>query len=601
VTASVAAESPAAISVLGRPALARIPGVNADDRLRLVPGFTLLRRSSSLAANPTTQGVSLRGIGSSGASRTLVLFDGIPLTDPFGGWVYWTRADAEELDRVELSRGATTSAFGDRAMGGSIHLISRPPQARWSLGIEGGNKATLLPSGSYSNLFKQTWGITASMRAFSTDGYYIVPTSIRNRVDTPAGVKFVAPQFKLDWITPGQRLALKSDVLVEERQNGTAAVHNSTSLGSMSANYSRPGVNLLAFHQRQEYRAAFSAIAADRLTERITSRQSVPAEATGGAAYSDIRRGPWRLLGGADFLRVEGVSRDWLVPSGARIGGGSQFQRGAFAQGDVRWKSLSLYGGSRYHWTGMQGTGTTGFYSPSGGFRFGRRRLAIRGSAYRAFRAPTLNELYREFRAGNTVTLANANLRPEKLFGAEVGADLIGERARFSVTLYRNDLSELIANATLSATPTLVTRERRNIGAALARGIEADFRYRWNAWFFDTSYLFADSRVATRERIPQIPRHQGNAQLAWMRGGTQIAGGIRASGLQFEDDRNTQRLPGFAVAHIALRQSVPGGMAFTLAIENALDREFLSGFTPQPQIGAPRLWRVGVRYSSPPN
>src|SRR6185436_1817974 len=81
---------PASIKVLDRADIRQSPGVVADDVLRQVPTFSLFRRSSSLTAQPTTQGVSLRGIGPSGVSRTLVLLDGIPFNDPFGGWVYWT-------------------------------------------------------------------------------------------------------------------------------------------------------------------------------------------------------------------------------------------------------------------------------------------------------------------------------------------------------------------------------------------------------------------------------------------------------------------------------------------------------------------------------
>src|SRR4051812_24237028 len=126
----VEAEAPASITVLDREDVEQQPGVNLDDRLRSIPGFSLFRRSSSLVANPTTQGVSLRGLGSSGASRTLILWDGVPINDPFGGWVYWTRVDPEELSRVEISRGASTSVFGDRAMSGAIALFSRPATRR---------------------------------------------------------------------------------------------------------------------------------------------------------------------------------------------------------------------------------------------------------------------------------------------------------------------------------------------------------------------------------------------------------------------------------------------------------------------------------------
>lgn len=598
-TESVAAESPASVTVLGEQRLRQMPGVNLDDRLRLVPGFTLLRRSSSLAANPTTQGVSLRGIGSSGTSRTLVLWDGIPLNDPFGGWVYWTRVPPDGIERGELSRGATTSVFGDRAMGGAIQLITQTPKREHVLmQFEGGNQGTYIPSGSYTNLFRGRMGLTVGMRGVATDGYYIVPATIRGRVDTRAGVKFVAPNLKLDFLGARDRFALKSDLIAEERQNGTAAVQNSTSIGSLSGNYAHDGGNwggsLLGFHQTQEFRASFSAIAADRTTERLTMRQSVPAEAQGGAGYASIRRGWVNAVGGMDFLRVEGVSRDWLVPTGQRIGGGEIFQRGVFGQADFTWRDLKFFAGSRYQWTGLGNGGT--FYSPSAGATWGRSWYRLRASGYRSFRAPTLNELYREFRAGNTVTLANASLRHESLTGVEAGGDLIGERARFSVTIYRNELQDLLSNVTLSSTPALVTRQRRNVASATAQGIEADFRYRWNRWYFESAYLYAGSTFSTRERIPQVPKHQGSAQLSWSRNATSITGGLRSTALQFEDDRNTQLLPGFTVFHLVAQQTIVEGVAVHFAMENAFSRQFLTGFTPQPQIGAPRLWRIGVRW-----
>src|SRR5881628_4202667 len=106
-----AGEAPASVTVLTREDIRLSPSQTLDDLLRQVPGFSLFRRSSSLVAHPTTQGISLRGIGSSGASRSLVLWDGIPANDPFGGWVYWTQFQPEELERVEVSRGASTSVF----------------------------------------------------------------------------------------------------------------------------------------------------------------------------------------------------------------------------------------------------------------------------------------------------------------------------------------------------------------------------------------------------------------------------------------------------------------------------------------------------------
>ena len=109
-------------------------GRRARRRAALDPGFNLFRRNSSRVANPTTQGVTLRGVSGSGASRTLVLADGVPLNDPFGSWVYWNRVPQAAVDRIEVVRGATGDLYGADALGGVIQVLTfaadRTPRAR---------------------------------------------------------------------------------------------------------------------------------------------------------------------------------------------------------------------------------------------------------------------------------------------------------------------------------------------------------------------------------------------------------------------------------------------------------------------------------------
>ncbi|MBI4890552.1 MAG: TonB-dependent receptor [Acidobacteria bacterium] len=598
VAESLSQESPSSVTVWGRPQIASLPGVNLDDRLRLLPGFSLFRRSSSLVANPTTQGVSLRGLGSTGASRSLVLWDGIPLNSPFGGWIYWTRVAPEFIERTETVRSASTSLFGDKAMGGSIGLFSpQPVKASAWLGYDGGSAATHQLDGGGSYQWKPGLALSGAARAFRTDGYYIVPPESRGPVDTPANVRFAAGQARGDLFDARQRLFLRADVLAEDRDNGTTLTRNSTSLGTAAAGYARelPGssLNLLAFHTREEYRASFSSIGAGRQTERLTSLQSVPSEATGAAGYWRKPWARWNVTAGGDFVRAEGYSLETLLPAGSRTGGGVQSQYGLFTQADAAFGPLRLFGGFRGH---SPGNGRA-FWMPSGGASYGRENWRWRASAYRAFRAPTLNELYREFRAGNSITLANQNLRPEALSGVETGGDYTRSGFRASLTGYYNSLEQLITNVTRSVTPVLITRQRDNAAAATVRGIEASAAKRWSRWSIEGSWLLADSRFSTGERIPQVPRNQGSALATWNRKGTLITAGLRASSLQFEDDRNLFLLPGYAVLQFTLRQALPKGLTAQFTIENALDRQVLTGYSPVPQTGAPRLLRAGIRWN----
>ena len=221
ITERITADAPASVSVLDESSLDQVPGVNLDDRLRILPGFSLYRRSSSLVANPGTQGVSLRGLGSTGASRTLVLWDGIPLNDPFGGWVYWTRVAPQDMERLEVSRGASTSLFGDLAMGGAVSLFSRPASAwRAALGVEAGAVGANQVDGSLAGLWRHL-GASMEVRAFGTDGYFIVPESLRGSADRRANVRFIAGLTRLDCMSAHDQLFVKLDMLAEERQNGT--------------------------------------------------------------------------------------------------------------------------------------------------------------------------------------------------------------------------------------------------------------------------------------------------------------------------------------------------------------------------------------------
>jgi outer membrane cobalamin receptor len=597
VVGNLSAEAPADITVLDSTELETIPGLVLDDRLRQVPGFTLFRRSSSLVAHPTTQGLSLRGIGSSGASRTLVLWDGIPANDPFGGWVYWTRFIPDDISRVEISRGAPTSIFGNLAMSGAVALFSVEPSSHHLIAeYESGNEGTQDVTAGFSNVWGRT-AVSGTARAFTTDGYYIVPTDIRGAADRPANVRFATGDIHLDQYTSVGNFFFRFDALAEERHNGTALTHNSTGLGTVSLHYSREfsndSLSITGYHEREQFHSSFSAISADRNTERLTYLQTVPSQATGGAALWQHHDSRWDLTGGGDVDRVSGTSTDHLFPTGLRIGGGSQFQHGLFAQADARFGPARFFAGLRHSFAG----GGYTFLSPSAGVVAGAGRFRFRGSVYRSFRAPTLNELYREFRVGNTVTLANTALAPETLDGAEAGVDWLGENTTFRVTAYRNALHGLITNVTLSTAPNSIVRQRENAAAALARGVEADFRRRWRNWTAEAGYLFADSRYANGLRIAQVPLDQGSGQITYQRGGTLASVGVRAFGSQFDDDLNQFLLPGFTTFEVMAMQHLAGSLSAEAAVENALDRVYYTAFTPFPNIGEPRLWRVGLRWN----
>ncbi len=598
ITVTSTLESPASgyITAYSEDSLASRPGVNVDDRLRDIPGFTLFRRSSSLVAHPTTQGVALRGIGSSAASRTLVLYDGLPANDPFGGWVYWSRFNPDSLDAIEVTRGASTSIYGDRAMGGVISLFTPAPSGQHaSAAFEAGGAGIVDARGGYSNLLGKH-GLSGMVRGFRSEGYFIVPPEYRGPVDIKADVDFLVTDFRWDWFRDKDRLTFRTNILAEQRQNGTQLRDNSSSLGTAGLHYQRGGLSASAYHSRGALRSTFTAVNAAHTTENLTLLQKVPFEDAGGALSWNYAKPNWNLFMGADTHRAEGFSQEVVIATGARRSlGGRLWQQGVFAQTDFAVGSRTrIYGGLRHDFSDRGND----FWSPRAGIAVTEGPRRWRASAYRSFRAPTLNELYRQFRVGNVVTLENPTLTPETLKGMEAGFDWRQSGFLFRTTGFWQQIDDLVGNATISTGATIV-RRRRNFGSATSRGLEVEMQRTFGHIRAEAAYLYVNSALDVEHAwMPQVPRHQGSFQLLYSVGRTLVSGGVRSYALQFEDDLNQFILPGFASFQLLAQRRLGHGVSALVAAENLFNRTYLAGFDPQPTTGTPRLVRVGLKWET---
>ena len=313
----------ASVSVLNEDEIHRSPALALDDVLRQVPTFSLFRRTSSLAAHPTTQGVSLRGIGPSGVSRTLVLLDDMPFNDPFGGWVYWSRVPLLSINQIEIVEGPNSNLYGNYAMGGVIHILTRRPERR-TLALEGraGNRETAKFDFFASDVWG-AWGLSLDGSLFHTDGYKIVAPGQRGSVDIEANSKHHNFNLKLDY-TPSANFNffVKGSYFGEDRSNGTPLQQNDTQYRFLGG-----GVRFRTpdnsewqasfFSHFQTFGSNFSAVAADRNSERLVLTQEVPTYGYGGFTQWSKSVSPSHLLSaGFDWRWVDGESQEivFLVP-----------------------------------------------------------------------------------------------------------------------------------------------------------------------------------------------------------------------------------------------------------------------------------------------
>lgn len=573
-------ESVTLASVVDRRSLDRSPSLTLDDTLRQVPGFSLFRRSSSLVAHPTSQGVSLRGIGPSGTSRSLVLVDGIPINDPFGGWVQWNRLPPRALQAVEVVRGAASPLYGSSSLSGTIQLVTRRPEPR-TLEVDAqlGTHDTR-DVGVYGSDRRGLWAYSVSGRLFDTGGFLVVPDDQRGAVDTPARS---AHQNFVGRVERGA-FHLGVNVFHEERGNGTALQTNATRLVMLDLGARGARWTWQAYALDERFESTFSRIAPDRSSETLTAVQDIPARAVGGGlTFNPVGR----ALVGADVRHVTADGR-------------RQTLAGAFVQ-DVRTvhTRVDLLGGLRIDlW---QNDGSQAAITPRVGALVRASDLVtLRASAYRGFRAPTLNELYRPFRVGNVSTLANSALDAESLGGVEGGADLaLTRRMWIRLNGFWNELDSAIANVTLSATPQLIVRQRQNLGGARVRGGEAEVMVRAGSATapvdLRAAYLYSDAvQEPSGLRLPQVARHQVTFGVRY-EGPLRVDLAARVGSRQFDDDLNTLPLEHYGIVDLVVGRAVTRQLEAFVSIENLFDQQYAVGRTPVEMLGTPRLVHGGLR------
>lgn len=604
-------DTPTSVVVISREALQTTAASTTDDALRQVPGFTLFRRSGSRSANPTSQGVSLRGVGASGASRALVLDDGIPLNDPFGGWVYWGRVPRVAIDRIEVVRGGASDLYGSGAMGGVVQFIRRTNDDvafESSAGNEGTGTASL-----FAAMKRGDWSGSIDADFLTTSGYILVQPSQRGIVDVEADTRHTTLDAGLRYSSSFLRLSHYS----ESRNNGTPLQINDTSIRQIAAGTDiRTGSGSLllrGYDSDQDYHQTFSAISADRNSERLTVDQRVPSSGRGGSLqwFSTIGRNV--IVAGGDARQVKGASDELQF---AAVNGkithadvsGRQRNAAAYVE-DVATLSprITLSAGIRFDsWRNFDAQRNSAPLADRSDDAWSPRltllvhtsdRVTFTASAYKSFRAPTLNELYRNFRVGNVQTLANESLGAEHLSAIELGV----RSGPMRLTMFSMSTDDTIANVTLSTTPALITRQRQNLGSSRSRGAELDFDQRLSTqWRVSAGYLFCDAAVTsgnlTGKRLPQVPRNTATLQLAFTppRGSAGIQ--ARWSSMQFDDDINQFPLRSYAVADLFASYPIAPRLDATIAIENATNRRVEVSATPVLTLGTPRTVRVGVRY-----
>lgn len=629
-------------------AIATAPRV--DEALTAIPGVQLFRRTSSVAANPTTQGLSVRSIAGSGAGRTLVTLDGAPQNDPFGGWVIWSGMPPISLEGALVVRGAGAGPYGAGALTGVVQLSER----------------TRVPGGGEYELFAGERGLFGGQGAFAigdlflaggwqrSDGWVPVRAG-RGAADEPLAYEAASAVVRYAPTLETTDLSIRASAFEERRDSGLDGAASRATGASLSFALAgrSPGLGTQwraqVWTRTSDLENSSVSVAPGRATTTPANNQfGTPAIGIGANAALRMDRGDggWEI--GGDLRYADGETREqFSYMAGAftrgRVAGGSQTVGGLYGEawsergpwlltGGVRIDRWASFGGSRQERNLATGASTldvrpgdTDGWQPTA--RAAIRLdgpLVFRAAAYAGFRTPTLNELHRPFRVGNDITEANPGLEPEVLYGGELGIGGEGAWA-WNATVFATRLEGAVTNVTIGAGPGAlavpgflpavfvpaggVLRQRQNAGDIDAVGLEASIERQWGETFhFRLAGAWTQAEVDGGASAPQLtglrpaqtPELTATADLAW-RPWTplKLAAQIRYEGQRYEDDLNSRSLSAAMTMDLRADWRLSGQASLWLALDNVTDQAVETGQTADgiESFDAPRTLRIGVRLT----
>ncbi len=642
-------ESPVTTRLLTTESLRSTAGITFDDQLRQLPGVELFRRSSSLVANPTSQGISLRALGSTSASRTLVTEDDVPLNDPLGGWIHWQEQPELSIQSVELVRGGASDLYGSSAIGGVVNIIPLRPSSNLAE-----LSSTFGGEGTYDNSLLAAahsgpWNLLAAGGLIGTDGYIQESPSQRGPVDVASNVHSQNALILAGRDFRNLKLFARATGFNESRHNGTPYQINATRLirystGADWQNLRSTALALRLYGSDERYRQTFSSISnlpnfgdaacTYRCGETPSKFSYVPDNELGASAHWSQPFGAGLLLvAGADAHDVRVWDREQSYTGTDALTNLADHQRDSAAYVEAMWthKGWTLvassrmdwfqnYDGHETQWNGAAWLPTPAqppqrderIYDPRLGLSYKlSEHWALTASGFRAFRAPTPSELYRSTQVGNQLTLPNGNLLSERATGWEAG--LAAQRSWGSIrtSYFLTQVNRPIAALTTNPTSSPILLMRENLGQIESRGISIDYELAPRSWLaVDGGYQYAHAVVSRGTQdlgnwIPEVARNMAtlNLRASRPRLGT-ISLESRLSGRQFDDDANANLLHGYfrldAYASHNFTRSPFGKRLLGSQIEifaageNLFNRSIEVSKTPTTTLGQPRTARAGV-------
>lgn len=604
---------PASVTVISRDDIEKSTAQSADELLEDVVGV-FVRHPVGIGAAGTNNIVYMRGLGGKIEARVLVLKDGVPINDPQTQSVEWNEINIDDIERIEIVRGPGSALYGSNAMGGVINIITRKPAKKLKTTVEGGYGSLHTWYTAFSNSDTiGKFGYYISGRRLESDGYCETPDDKKKPGQNTADVGTKRDNYsaRLTYeFDPASSLAFSGSHHRNERSGKYNLIPDfnlfteDIDRGSLHFKKRWGGTELLATVFSADHDTSYdSARYPDYDTLQYVSKAHM--EDFGGSLQVSMGLGENHILTvGTDYKQGK-LDKHYDYETSVRKvkSGGKQQYLSFFLQDEMSLLNDRLICtlGGRYDWWKNFGgysyddtltpretkyeKRTDGSFDPKLGVLYHLTgKTSLRGAVGKAFRSPTLNNLYRgDWSYGFWTYRGNPDLGPEKLWSYELGIDQKwSDGFTVKTTIYQTNAKDFIYIVTTDAVNGI--REYNNIGKVRIRGVEVEADYRpAPGWFLYGNYSYNESKIREFKEntvlegkyLPWIPKWEASIGVTYSNPRI-ITAGLTGHyvGVIYDDDLNKKEIGNYFTMDLKLSRKITKNLEASLEINDLTDKTY---------------------------
>lgn len=598
------ADVPASINIVTQKDIENSVASNANEILKNVAGVNI-RNSMGLMSTSTTNKLYMRGFGGTDA-RSLVLLDGVPLNDAYGGAVAWTQIPMDSIKRIEVVKGSGSSLYGSNAMGGVINIITKKPQKQQTnINLSYGSMNTKI--GSISTSGKNgKFGYYLSGQFTDSDGYIADLESNQKDNTIKRGVEKANANLKFTYdIDDSSDVGVLYNYM-DRKTTGVLDIPGGynpykNSMSTAQINYSKffensSDMKVTIYNKMGEN-------SYDSLSGSVIKYKDAGETSDYGATLQyTLPLGNHIITTGLEGKKSSAEKIDTYLSNSATITTeGKQDYYAFFGQDEwfvnekfilnigARLDYYKNHGGKMYDEVNNvytdHATKSFNAFSPKIGLVYHlTENTSIRTSIGKAFRAPTVSDLYRDWISYGKVYAGNANLDPETVISYEIGVDQKIGNGNIHITAYRSDAEDFIYSIDPLNPLSTNYKEKTNVGEVEIQGIEFEADYAFtDAWKLLANYTYNESKIKKFEAnsalegkyLTYVPKNKASVSIEYMNPNfINIIASGRYVGKRYSDDMNSESsaYESYTLYDLKLSRKITKNSQFEVSVDDLFDK-----------------------------